>query len=212
MPSSTAIKEFFERYYWKQQASKNQDLKHDHYVYFFTEYFDLSADFYSQKRILDIGCGPRGSLEWASMTKQRVGLDPLADYYHQLRSIPLNMELISGYSEDMPFPSDHFDVVAAFNALDHVEDLTKTCREIERVIKPGGLFLFIVDIHFLPTLTEPQCLNWNFIEDYFPGRVTLFSQRLKRKNPFKIYTNIKAQIPIRGRRFQNGILTGKIQF
>jgi len=42
----------------------------------FLDYFGLSKDFYKGKKILDIGCGPRGSLEWADMTLERVGLDP----------------------------------------------------------------------------------------------------------------------------------------
>ena len=29
----------------------------------------------------DIGCGPRGSLEWATMAAERVGLDPPVNKY-----------------------------------------------------------------------------------------------------------------------------------
>ena len=40
------------------------------------KYFNLDKSFYKNKRILDVGCGPRGSLEWDDMALERVGLDP----------------------------------------------------------------------------------------------------------------------------------------
>lgn len=36
------------------------------------------------RRVLDVGCGPRGSLEWADRARVRVGLDPLVDAYREL--------------------------------------------------------------------------------------------------------------------------------
>jgi hypothetical protein len=41
-------------------------------------------DFFKGKKFLDIGCGPRGSLEWASQATTRVCADPLAVQYGKL--------------------------------------------------------------------------------------------------------------------------------
>ena len=64
--------------YWRSRKAAEGVLTNSHYEFFFTAYFGSSADFYSGKRIFDVGCGPRGSLEWAEMTAERVGTDPLA--------------------------------------------------------------------------------------------------------------------------------------
>ncbi len=59
--------------YWKARKSEEGALSYGHYEYFFTTHFGLTRDFYKGKRIL--GCGPRGSLEWADMNgTQRPGI------------------------------------------------------------------------------------------------------------------------------------------
>ena len=78
------IKFFFELYYWKFRRMIEGKLNNSHYKFFYTTYFSISDNFYRNKVILDIGCGPRGSLEWAHMTKKRIGIDPLADKYLKL--------------------------------------------------------------------------------------------------------------------------------
>ena len=37
--------------------------------------------FLSNKIVADFGCGPRGSLEWATSAKERIGIDVLANAY-----------------------------------------------------------------------------------------------------------------------------------
>src|SRR4029079_10710133 len=101
---------------------------------FYTSHFGLSASDYAGKRILDIGCGPRGSLEWADMTAERVGLDPLADEYLKLGAKNHKMSYVAAPSEKIPFPDGHFDVVCSFNSLDHVDDIPTTINKIIRVV------------------------------------------------------------------------------
>ena len=43
----------------------------------------------------------------------------------------------------LPFPSASFDVVAAINFLEHIEDDDTLLPEMVRVLKPGGDFLFM---------------------------------------------------------------------
>jgi len=132
--------------YWKGRHSEECILSNGHYEPLFTKAFDLSRDDYTAKRVLDIGCGPRGSLEWADMALQRVGLDPLVPDYLKLGADRHRMEYVAAPSEKIPFASDHFDIVACLNALDHVDDLGRTISEIKRVIRAGGLFLLSVEI------------------------------------------------------------------
>ena len=134
----------------------------------FTDLFGLDAGFYAGKSVLDIGCGPRGSLEWANEASRRVGLDPLADDYRSLGTDAHAMEYVAAASEEMPFGDGEFDVVTSINSLDHVDELARTVAEIERVTRPGGHFVLAVEVGHDPTWTEPQSLTWDVCELFKP--------------------------------------------
>jgi hypothetical protein len=85
-------KERSELNYWKKKKATEGDLSNKHYEYFYTAHFGLNDSDYKDKVVLDIGCGPRGSLEWASMASRRIGLDPLAGEYLLLGADKHHME------------------------------------------------------------------------------------------------------------------------
>ncbi|MBT5426247.1 MAG: class I SAM-dependent methyltransferase [Bacteroidetes bacterium] len=211
VPLRAIFKEYGELIYWRIRKLQEKKLGNDHYAYFYTENFDLTPDFYRGKNILDLGCGPRGSLEWADMTESRIGLDPLAEDYLKLGAHAHKMTYIKGYGENMPFDKEQFDLVCSFNNLDHVNNLKQTCIEIDRVLKPGGLFLLIVDIHAKPTTTEPQTLAWNLISVYFPQYKILEEKHLERSVKNKIYTNSRKSKPVSNEKIQSGVLKVKLQ-
>ncbi len=187
------IKEACELSYWKSQLASESVLSNDHYMHFFTEHFGLSPDFYTGKRVLDIGCGPRGSLEWAHMTMERVGLDPLAEEYLALGAGEHRMCYVRGHSEAIPFHDHYFDIVSSFNSLDHVVNLKRTIAEIARVTKLGGLFLLLSDVNHKPTPCEPIRLSWD-IANQFAGHFAVVEQRKYEKSADGIYQSIHADI------------------
>ena len=151
--------------YWRERAAAEGTLEHRHYEHFFTEHFGLDRGFYAGKRLLDVGCGPRGSLEWAVEAAERVGLDPLAGDYARLRGdTPTTMRWVTAGAEAMPFADGAFDVVSSLNSLDHVEDVDRAIAEIARVAAPGAALLVIVDVEHEPTATEPHRLGWDVVE------------------------------------------------
>ena len=192
--SRTKIKERSELAYWMLKKRKEKELNNDHYQYFYTDHFGLNRMDYLDKRILDIGCGPRGSLEWADMASERVGLDPLADQYLKLGADKHRMTYCNAGSEQIPFPNEHFDFVCSFNSIDHVEDLDLSCGEIRRVLKNGGTLLLIVDIHSEPTINEPQPIDWDFVGRYF-GDWKLIEEKHFEKSVAGIYQSIRSKVP-----------------
>ncbi len=192
--SRTWVKEQSELDFWQDRKNKEGVFSNSHFKYFFTEHFSLENDDFSEKKMLDIGCGPRGSLEWADMAAERVGLDPLADQYRKLAGNSLQMKLIKGYSEALPFPDDYFDVVSSFNSIDHVEDLEKTCQEIQRVLKNDGLFLLLTDVHDRPTVNEPQTISWSFTENYFTD-FEILEERHFEKKAGGMYESLEEGLP-----------------
>jgi SAM-dependent methyltransferase len=176
LPAGTRsrFKRYHELRYWRGVTrpirTDHAKLEHErsHYEQFFTSFFGLMPADYAGQRVLDIGCGPCGSLEWATMAAERVGIDPLAEEYKKLADDAQAMTYCAAPSEAMPFPDGHFDSVSSFNSLDHVDDIDATIAEIKRVTAPGGRMLLIVEIGHAPTPTEPHVLDESVIEKFAP--------------------------------------------
>jgi 2-polyprenyl-3-methyl-5-hydroxy-6-metoxy-1,4-benzoquinol methylase len=197
------------RYWRRRQASENGKLRNSHYEPLYTEVFGLTKDDYRSKRVLDIGCGPRGSLEWADMATQRVGLDPLAgDYQRELGAARHRMEYCTSGSEKIPFPDAHFDVVTCLNALDHVDDITATIREIKRVTKPGGLFLLSVETDHPPTIEEPISITDAILASFAPEFAVLSEFRVGTPDDHNLHKAVRSRSPsyIKG---EPGMYVGK---
>lgn len=95
-------------------------------------------------RVLDVGCGISTVLHY--INGRRFGIDPLADEYLTLYEYPEGIDVRKGFGEDIPFPTQIFDVVFCSNVLDHVTSPKRTLDEIYRVLKPGGYFVLTVTI------------------------------------------------------------------
>jgi SAM-dependent methyltransferase len=101
----------------------------------------------SPTRALEVGSGAHGLIFYFE-ADERVGVDPLADHYSQL--FPAwqgRAKTIASGGESLPFEPASFDVVLCDNVVDHAENPRKIVEEIARVLAPGGLLFFTVNIH-----------------------------------------------------------------
>ena len=186
-------KEWNELDFWKSRKRLGT-FSNDHFEHFFTRHFGIDRRFYAGKRLLDIGCGPMGSLEWADGALERVGMDPLAADYLKLAADAQEMQYVTALSESIPFEDEHFDVVSTFNALDHVEDLRKTVAEIQRVLKPGGLFLLMTDVNHDATDCEPQEISWDVV-DLFRGALDVLDEKHYERHGETFYETFEPAVP-----------------
>ncbi|MEO1307953.1 MAG: class I SAM-dependent methyltransferase [Pseudomonadota bacterium] len=193
-PLRRLVKEQSELLYWRNNLRRSDFCFYNgHFEKYFSTLFGLERSYFSGKRMLDIGCGPLGSLEWADNAKKRVGVDPLADKYLQLNGGKHRMTYVHAKSECLPFRDESFDVVSMFNALDHVEDVDTSISEAVRVLAPGGDVLLIVEVNHPPTLTEPHCLTETIL-NRFSGCTLVERKRYAVNAEHNVYGSIREAV------------------
>lgn len=91
--------------------------------------------------VLDLGCGRGGLVEQLRHPlAQMVGVDPDA---LSLREHRLALPRAAAFSDGLPFRAASFDLVFASWLLEHLQRPLATFTQISRVLKPGGVFIFI---------------------------------------------------------------------
>ncbi len=98
-------------------------------------------------RVLEIGGGTGANLPCYSPSSRVIFTEPdramLAKSLPKLREARLSADLLLCRAENLPFQSESFDTVVATLVLCSVSDPTRSLREIARVLKRGGRFLFL---------------------------------------------------------------------
>jgi 2-polyprenyl-6-hydroxyphenyl methylase/3-demethylubiquinone-9 3-methyltransferase len=97
--------------------------------------------------VLDIGCGGGYlSEEFARDGFHVSGVDPAENSINAARKHAdqnnLHIDYRVAYGESLPFADASFDIVACCDVLEHVRDLGQVVREVSRILKPGGIFMF----------------------------------------------------------------------
>ena len=110
-------------------------------------FFDPIIGTWRNKAVLHLGCGGGFMSEALSTRGARVtGIDPsiaaieAAQRHAEASGRPIKYRV--GCGESLDVADAVFDVVVCVDVLEHVSDLDRVLREIRRVLRPGGLFLF----------------------------------------------------------------------
>lgn len=100
-----------------------------------------------RRTALDVGCGGgllSEDLARAGMTV--TGVDPMAEAIEAARRHAAASGLAIDYrvaaGEALPFGDAAFDAVLCCDVLEHVDAIAPVLKEVARVLRPGGLFLF----------------------------------------------------------------------
>jgi len=94
-------------------------------------------------RILDVGCGTGANLEMLARFGEAEGVDVSLDALSFCRERGLN-NVRHGDAERLPYPDNSFDLVTAFDVIEHLDNDQMGLGEIFRVLKPGGRALLFV--------------------------------------------------------------------
>ncbi len=104
---------------------------------------------YNKTKMLDFGCGT-GTLQNEFAKKitsdQTFGIDTSSDAikFTKMRGVK-NAFLFNG--KIIPFKDNSFDLITAIDVIEHVQDDLKAIKEIHRVLKTGGIGIFLVPAH-----------------------------------------------------------------
>lgn len=103
-------------------------------------------------RVLDLGCGRGGVVElfWREV-KLATGLDPDVPSLSEHRAP--GMPAVRGVGEHIPFAGETFDLVVCVWVLEHLKDPAQALREVRRVLRSGGHFVFVT-----PNMRNPLML------------------------------------------------------
>jgi len=97
-------------------------------------------------RVLEVGCGAHG-LIFTLPNLWSAGIDPLAVEYASLFPWQGRARTLAAFGEQLPFRTASFDVVLCDNVIDHAEGPEEILHEVARVLKPGGILYFTVNVH-----------------------------------------------------------------
>ena len=100
-------------------------------------------------QILNIGAATFRSSEYLSRYGTVTSLEFDEDCCDFVRDV-LNKDVIQGSILELPFEENQFDLVCAFDVIEHVEDDTKAAEEMKRVCNSQGhLFITVPAYNFL---------------------------------------------------------------
>ena len=124
----------------------------------------------TQSKVLDLGAGA-GIIEEMNFKAKAasvcgIDLDPRV-----MKNQFLHERKISSVY-DIPYADNYFDVVFCNNVMEHIEFPELLLREVHRVLKPGGTFLFKTTnkYHYVPLVAKFTPLSFHKFYNKLRGR------------------------------------------
>lgn len=121
------------------EESNNVTVKRCFYAYEFAE------EYIKGKKVADIGCGTGyGTVHMSQFAETATGVDYSAETVAQNKkdnATIANLDFITCKVPPIDLPDASFDVVTAFQFIEHLEDPMGFIKEAKRILKPDGVFL-----------------------------------------------------------------------
>lgn len=128
------------------------------------------------KRVLDVGCGYGATLrlllEYGARPANLFGIDLLEDRIERARALNPQMNFHCANATQIPFPEGSFDLVIQFMSFSAILDAgfrAAVAREIQRVLAPGGRFLWYDFMFNNPKNPDVRGMKRGEIKRLFPG-------------------------------------------
>ncbi len=142
-------------------------------------------------QVLDLGCGEGRHVIGAYLNQDvhvvgvdlcfddiKIAADKASDFINPALD-DRQLSFSVGNALELPFADNTFDKVICSEVLEHIPDYAGALQEIERVLKPGGLFAASV-----PRFA-PEWVCWALSDEYHAnegGHVRIFKEKQLRKD------------------------------
>ncbi len=141
-------------------------------------FYRIEKEHGKKGRFLDIGCASGFLLEIAENNGwEPFGIDLSPKLLKEAKDRVKTSNIILGKIEDSNYNEEYFDVITAIAILEYLTDPLSFIKEVNKILKPGGLFIFkTVCIDSYPA--KKYGINWDHLK--WPGHLIFFStQSLK---------------------------------
>ncbi|MFO8059848.1 MAG: class I SAM-dependent methyltransferase [Bacillota bacterium] len=111
-------------------------------------YLDFAGidEMFSDRKVLDVGCGAGGKTCYYATLKPRHvwGIDSVESYRRRATDFSREEGLahltsfVTGDAGDMPFSDEFFDTIILNDTVEHLSEPVKVLRQCLRVLRPGG--------------------------------------------------------------------------
>lgn len=102
--------------------------------------------------VLDMGCGDGHFASVAFQQPLDVGLDPWWEPLKEAKARGAYRSYICSDGARVPFEDGYFSSAVSNSVLEHIPHVDAVVREVARVVRPGGRFVFCVPNHRFPQL------------------------------------------------------------
>ena len=144
----------------------------------------IKENFNPDAQILDVGCSNGYFADKLLRNNYRnIDLVDIGDYLTFPEAVNLNrLNLLDLNFEKLPYPENCFDLVCAFQVLEHLENPFHFMRECKKILKPGGTLLLAIPNIFtlksrLMFFLTGNLYSYNLVNDH----ISLFTRDVFKK-------------------------------
>jgi ubiquinone/menaquinone biosynthesis C-methylase UbiE len=157
-------------------------------------YEDVLNSYVNHERTwLDLGCGRQILPEWrfkeegdlVNKCRVLVGIDSDFPSLKQNKSL---VNKLRGDISNLPFKKDSFNLLTANMVVEHLKTPNVIFKEINRVLKPGGIFIF-----HTPNALSYLGILGKLIPNILKNKITFFLEGRRKKDVFRTYYKVNTK-------------------
>lgn len=159
-PTLNSIDVFYPREFYQARAmSQTTRVRYEKEAMYLEEF--------EPGKVLDIGCAGG---EFLKIMREKGWKVYGTDYSNRGKNT-YNLDIRYGQLDAIQYPSNYFDVITAWGVFEHLHDPMKYFKEVSRILKVGGSFIFLV------TNIDSLMSRYGYGED-IPRHLYFFSEKV----------------------------------
>ncbi len=155
-----------EDFYYKQTISRNPLRKWFHLNRYRIGNSLVKSRYKKGQKIIDLGCG---SCDWNIDKLHVFGVDGNEGLLERAKQQGRLYDSKLADADNTSLADESFDIVTAFEFLEHVEDYEKVISEARRLLKKGGSFIVSVPYDVILSLWKPLFFLQVLLHGYILG-------------------------------------------